>query len=185
MNAFTVVLAVVGGLVALVVVVAVVFFGWVRWRNRRGLARQRYEIPTFPAWAQERGLSYTEFDNGPLEGMEEYAPFRNFATPGAFCRAFHVFEGNHAGHDIAVMQLTVYAAPHPDTPASARMTVATTRLHRTVADAVITPERRGLPSVHARGDRATSYLSGPLTLARAEAVADRLAAYAEGVRQAA
>jgi hypothetical protein len=185
MNAFLVVLIVIGGLVVLLVVAIVAFLVWAKWRTGRGLARQRYEIPSFPAWAQERGLTYTEFDNALLEDVEDLAPFRNFATPGAFCRAFYVFEGTYAGHEIAILQLTVYAAPHPDTPASARMTVAVTSLPHRVADVVITPERRGRPSVHARGDRATSYLSGPLTLERAQAVADRLAAYADGVRQAA
>ncbi|WP_166849490.1 hypothetical protein [Isoptericola sp. BMS4] len=187
MNAFLVVLIVVGALVVLVVGAVVGFFGWTRWKVRQGLATQRREAPSFPAWGSERGLTYAERDDELLlgKGLEAYNPFRFFAVPGATFRVAHVFRGRDTADDLALFQFSAYANPAPDAPAKGTLTVATVRLPRPVEAAFLRPAAQGEPAVHAQGERATCYLNGPLTLEKAAAVRDRLAAYVEGVGRAA
>ncbi|WP_277212971.1 hypothetical protein [Isoptericola croceus] len=180
MNVLVTVLAVLGAVVALVVLVIAGFLLWARWTMRRETATQQQELASFPAWGRERGLTYALIDNGAVEGWETYAPFRDFATPGAFGRALHVFRGSYAGHELVVLQLTVSADPRPEAPAHGTLTVAATHLRERGEEDMIAPKSRKVPSVHARGDRATCYLSGPLTQDRAQAVIDRLVAYVEG-----
>lgn len=135
------VLAVIGLIVALLVILIAGFIYFARRTHRKGLGQQALELDEYPQWAAERGLSYSERDDSYLDSVSGHMPFSNFdQARGNYAQGWHVFSGSVNGREMALFQLTVAVAP--DAPPSGMLTVAVARLAEPSPDILITPKSR-------------------------------------------